>query len=174
VESPAHDLGNPRGVHHLLRVLGERREHRHEVHLLEGLAAEGASVDLADQQQQRRRVLEGGVNPDRGVRGARPARDEGDAGPPGELAVGLGHVRRPALLPAYDEPDRVARVAERVERREVALSRNAEDRVDPVDPELVDEDAPAGSHAPNVRGSGSSSRIVARCSFGFSSSAGSE
>ena len=70
-----------------------------------------------------------------------------------------------------DQPDRVARLPERVERRDVALARDAEDRVGPVDTKLVDEDLPAAA----AHGSSTcrSSRIDARCVFGFSASAGS-
>ena len=60
---------------------------------------------------------------------------------------------------------------QRVEHREVALARDAEDEVGPVQRELVDEDPPAGCV---IRASsGWSKKTVARWSFGFSSSAGS-
>ena len=89
------------------------------------------------------------------------------ARPPGELAVGLGGIRGALLVAAGDQADR--RVVERVEDGQVALAREAEREVGAVQLELVDEDPAAGSS----RRSGSSRRMVARWSFGFSSSAGS-
>src|SRR3546814_16051744 len=68
-----------------------------------------------------------------------------DAGPAGQLAVGLRHVGGPALLAADDHLDLVADVVKRVEHREIALSRNAEDRVDAVDAEGIDQRPGAGA-----------------------------
>ena len=70
--------------------------------------------------------------------------DEGDAGAAGHLAVGVGHVRDPALLPADDGLD-LARVVQRVEHGEKALARHGEDAVAALDAKLVDEDAAAGA-----------------------------
>ena len=94
-----------------------------------------------------------------------PTRDEADPGPAGELPVRLRRVRRALLVATGDEPDR--RVVERVEHGQVALARKAEREVDAVELELVDEDLAACPH------SGTSRRIVAVCSRGFASSAGS-
>ena len=80
------------------------------------------------------------MDPGAGVGRAGAAGDEGDAGAPGHLAVGIGHVGDPALLPADDGVD-VGRVVERVEHREEALAGNREDAVAAVDAKLVDEDA---------------------------------
>ena len=71
-----------------------------------------------------------------------PARHEADAGAAGELAVGLRHHRRAALLAADGDVDRG--VVQRVEHGEVALARHAEEVIDAVDDELVDEDLAAG------------------------------
>ena len=73
-----------------------------------------------------------------------PARDERDARAAGHLAVGVGHVGDPALLPAHNRID-FGRVVKRVEDGEEALARNGEDAVAALDPELVDEDAAAGT-----------------------------
>ena len=62
--------------------------------------------------------------PEEALVAPRPSRDEGDAGPPGELAVGLRHHRCAALLAADDRLDAAAE--ERIEHREVTLSRHAE------------------------------------------------
>ena len=100
-------------------------------------------VDLADEQDQRRRILHRDVDAGRGVGRARAARDEADAGPAGELAVGLRHHRRAALLAADRDGDRG--VVQRVEHGEIALARHAEDVLDAVRRELVDEDLAAGA-----------------------------
>ena len=120
-------------------------EHRLVVELLEGLALLHVAGDLADEEDQRRRILHRDVDAGRGVRGARPARDEADAGAAGELAVGLRHHRRAALLAADRDGDRG--VVQRVEHGEVALARHAEEMVDAVHDELVDEDLSAGAGA---------------------------
>src|SRR4029453_7243279 len=65
---------------------------RRVIPLLEGLALDLVARHLADEENHRRRILEGGVDADRGVGGAGPAGDEADAGPAGQLAIGLGHV----------------------------------------------------------------------------------
>src|SRR6476659_9265924 len=77
-----------------------------------------------------------------GVGRARPARDERDARTAGHLAVGVGHVRDPALLPADDGLD-FRRVVKRVEHGKKALARHREYAIAALDPELVDEDAAA-------------------------------
>ena len=88
-----------------------------------------------------------------GVGRAGAAGDEGDAGTAGHLAVGVGHIGDPALLPADDGVD-LGRVVERVEHGEEALARNGEDAVAALDLKLVDEDAAAGAlrHGRRVSG----------------------
>ena len=78
------------------------------------------------------------------VRRARAARHHHDARPAGELAVRLRHHRGPALLPAGDDFDLVANVVERVEQRQKALARHAENAVDTVSDERVGEMPRAG------------------------------
>ena len=138
------------------------------VDLLERLAPHHLATDLADQEDQWRRVLVGGVHPACGVRRPRAARDHADPRPAGELAVGVGHVGGPDLVAAGDEPDRG--VVERVEHGQIALAGNAEGQLDSVDDELVDEELAA---CPHVRTSGCSRYTVGFWSFGRSSSAGS-
>ncbi len=149
--------------------LRHRPEHLAVVDLLERLATELSPPDLADQQDHRRRVLERGVDAARRVRRARPARDEADPRAAGQLAVRVGHVRGADLVAADDEADR--RVVERVEHREVALAGDAEDEIDAVQLELVDEDLAARARHPSSRAW--SKKTVGRWSFGFSSSSGS-
>ena len=86
-------LRDPVGAVDLRDPLRHRAEHPPVVDLLEGLALLLVGGDLADEQDQRRRVLERGVHADRRVRRAGAARDDRDARPAGELPVGVGHVR---------------------------------------------------------------------------------
>ena len=125
--------------------LGHLAEHVAVVDLLERLAVGRLARHLPDQQDHGRRILEAGMQSDAGIGRARTARDEGDPGLAGQLAVGLGHVGRAAFLAADDVADRVALGVERVERREIALARNAEDRVGAVDAQLVDQDLRAAA-----------------------------
>ena len=148
--------------------LRDLAEHAPVVELLKRLATAVAARHLADEQDERGRVLVGGVDADRGMRRARCARHEADARPAGQLAVRVCHVGRARLVARDDETDR--RVVQRVEDGEVALAGDAEGGVDAVDDQLVDEDLRAG---PGQRLTGCSRKTVARCSFGFSSSAGS-
>src|SRR5207245_9101189 len=108
------------------------------------------------------------VDARRRMRRSRSTRDEADSRTPGELCVRFGHVRGAGLVPCDDQPDRS--IAQRVENGDVALARDAERRVDAVDAPLVDEDPGAGTHYNEM---GWSKNTVARCSFGFASSAGS-
>ncbi len=65
-------------------------------------------------------------------------------GPPGHLAVGVGHVGDAAFLPADDEcRSRACRAARRARRG--SFRRDGEDAVAALDPELVDEDPAAGA-----------------------------
>ncbi len=86
-----------RGIVDPRRPFAQRREHRLEVDLLKGFAVAGAAIDIADEQDHRLRVLHRDMHADRGIGRARAARDEGDAGPPRQRAVGTGHERRTAL-----------------------------------------------------------------------------
>ena len=168
VERAGDELGDPVGIVDLLHPLRHRAEHVPVVDLLERLAAHHVAADLPDQEDQRRRVLERGVDAAGGVRGAGAAGDHADPRPAGELAVGVGHVRGANLVAARDEADR--RVVERVEHCQVALAGDAERDVHPVDDELVDEEPASGPH---FRVSRCSRKTVGFWSFGRSSSAGS-
>ena len=126
------------------RQFGDRAEEGGEVDFLEALAVAVAARNVADEQDHRGRILEGDMDAGAGVGRAGTARDEGDAGPPGHLAVGVGHIGDAAFLPADDSVD-FRRVMERVEHGEKALARHGEDPVATLDPELVDEDAATGA-----------------------------
>ena len=141
----AYHLGNARRVVDLGDPFGHLTEEAAEIDLLEGLALGHVARDLADEQDQRGRILMRGMDADRRVGRARPAGDERDAGFAGHLAVGLGHVCHAAFLAADDEVDRVHRVVERVQGCEVALARHAIDGIDAVQLQAVDEDLAAGA-----------------------------
>ena len=73
--------------------------------LLAGLLAPVGPGHLADEQDQRRRVVPGEVHADARVGGAGTAGDHAHSRRPGGLAVGLGHEARAALVPVGDEGD---------------------------------------------------------------------
>ena len=79
----------------------------------------------------------------RRVGGARTAGDEADAGPPGHLADGLRHHRRPALVAAHGDGD--IAVVKRIEHGEIALAGHAEGVADTVDDQLVDQHLGGGA-----------------------------
>ena len=168
VERARHELRDPVGIVDLRHPLRHRPEHVAVVDLLECLAPHHLAGHLADQKNQGRRVLIGGVHSARGVRRPRAASDHADPRPAGELSVGVGHVRGADLVAAGDELDRS--IVERVQHGQIALAGNAEGQLDPVDDELVDEELAA---RPHVRRSRCSRYTVGFWSFGRSSSAGS-
>ena len=148
VERAADQLGDARGVVDLEHLLGQRLEHGSQVDLLERLPVALLAGHLADEQDHRRRVLERGVDADAGMRRTGAAGDQADAGPTGQLAVGLRHVGRAALVPRGDEADAVAVRIEAVEQADVALAGDAERQVDAVDDQLVGEElSAAAAHA---------------------------
>ena len=126
------------------RPFGDRREEGRHVDFLEALAVAVGAVEVADEQDHRGRILEGDMDAGAGIGRARAARDEGDAGPPGHLAVGVGHVGDPAFLPADDGVD-LGRVVERVEHGEEAFAGDGENAVAALDAKLVDKDLAAGA-----------------------------
>ncbi len=140
MEGLADQLGDAAGVLDLGHPLGHRPEHVAVVDLLERLAVGRLARHLPDQQDHGRRILKAGMQSDAGIGRTRTARHEGDPRLAHQLAVGLGHVGRAAFLAADDVADRVALGVERVERREIALARHAEDGVGAVDAQLVDQD----------------------------------
>ena len=151
--------------------LGDRREEGGEVDLLKALAIAHVAPDVADEQDHRLAVLHGDMHPDAGIGRARPAGDEGNAGPPRSRsihrAVGTGHERRAAFLPAGRHID-LRDVDQRVEHREKALARDGEDAIATLRSKAIDEQARSlrsfvVSHPPASRagcGGGQSSRAL--------------
>ncbi|MNS79310.1 hypothetical protein D3C72_1129610 [compost metagenome] len=78
------------------------------------------------------------MHADAGMGGARPARHEADARAAGQLAVGLGHVRRGTLMLANHQFDG-GLVVQRVQHVEEAFARHAEDAVRAVQAQGVDQ-----------------------------------
>ncbi len=136
------EFGDALGEVDLRHPFGKRREHPAEVDLLKRFAVELMARHLPDQHDHRRRILKCRVNADRRVAGARPARHQQHPGPAAELAVGLGHERRPALLAAGHEAD-LGRVVERVEHFEIALAGDAEGHLDAMRAQRRDDELAA-------------------------------
>ena len=127
-------------------------------------------ANLADEEEQRRRVLGGRVDADEACVAPGPAGDEAHA------RAGRSASRRPRPCSRRrppcrhdDQPD-LGRVVERVERGEVALAGDAEDESTPCSSSWSTRIRP-----PRARhgSTGSSKKTVARCVFGLSASAGS-
>ena len=142
-------LGQTVGVVHLGDPLGEaeraRAEHLPVVDFLEGLAVALLACHLADEDDEGRRILEGGVDADRGVARAGAAGDEADTRPAAQLALRLGHVARTAFVAAGDEADLLAVLVEAVEGSEEALAGNAEGGVDALGDQRLDQGMAGGT-----------------------------
>ena len=82
--------------------------------------------DLTHEKHHGRRVLLRGVDADAGVREARPAGHEGDAGPAAELRGRLGHIGRCSFVSASDHAERVACVVQRIEHIQVTFACHGE------------------------------------------------
>ena len=141
VERATHVFGDTPRIVDLRRPLRRLAEHAAVVDLLEGLAVGEPPRDLADEEDQRSRILKGRVDTDRRVRRAGPARDEGDARPPDELAVRIRHVRRAALVSARDQLHAIAHVVEFV----FVQRRTDTDVVDALLHQALDEDLTAAA-----------------------------
>jgi hypothetical protein len=158
-EGLPYQFGHPVRTLDLRDPLGERPEHQAVVDFLEGFAIELVARHLSDEEDDRRGVLEGSVHADGPVAGTRPPGDEGDAGPPGQLGIGLGHEGRTALVAAGDDANAILDVVECVEDRQIALTGDAEDSVDVVSQECIDDQLAASpcrgvrlhQFAPDVR-----------------------
>ncbi len=120
-----------------LDPLGHLAEHAAEVDLLERLAPTHGAADLADEDDHRGRILAADVNAGRSVGGAGAARHHDDAGAAGELAPGLRRHGGAAFLAAERHCDR--RIVERIEQRQIALAGHAEDALDAVILQRLDD-----------------------------------
>jgi hypothetical protein len=111
-----------RGFDGPLRDLAEEGR---ELDLLQGFAVAERGLDLADEGEQRRGVLVGGVDADREVGGADAAGAHADGGDAGQLADRLGHEGGAALVAGADEAD-LGRLVQGVEKPQETLARHAE------------------------------------------------
>jgi hypothetical protein len=100
---------------------------------------------LADEQKKRHFVLLGGVDRDRRIARARPAAHAGDPRPAGEPRVGKRHESGARLVPAHHGVD-IGAAIKRVEQPEIALARDAEDAVDGVRHEAIDDQLTGRAH----------------------------
>ncbi|SIH07208.1 Uncharacterised protein [Mycobacteroides abscessus subsp. abscessus] len=123
-------------------LLRRRSEPRGKVELLERLTPARGGGDEADEDDERGRILVGGVDGGHDVRRPRPAGDHGDAGDPGHPPLGHGHVAGTALLPAHDGLDRG--VVEAVEDVEVRLPGHEIRPPHSVGLELLDDEMAGG------------------------------
>ncbi|MCY1436506.1 hypothetical protein D9M71_526340 [compost metagenome] len=139
LEGLVDQFGNARSIVDLYYPLGHLAEHASVVHFLEGFALDLVAGHLADEQQHRCGVLEGGVHAHRGIGGTRATGNEADARLAGQLAVGLGHVGRSTLLAADDQVDFILHVMQRIEHRQVAFAGHAEGALDTIHPQCVDQ-----------------------------------
>ena len=108
------------------RPLGQTADRPDDVRFLERLASAVRPVDPADDREHRARVGPRGVDPDGEIGGTHGARREGHGGPAGQLAMGLGHECRAALVTGRDHADPHGR--QRIEETEEALARDRERR----------------------------------------------
>ena len=122
-----------------------RSEERPIVHLLESAPSHHRPLDLADEQDHRRRIVLGDMQPMRGVGRAGTAGDEADSRPPSKAPLCQRHHRGARLLPADGEFDR--RIVHGVEGGEVGFAGNAIDPLDPLGDELVDQNLSARSQS---------------------------
>ena len=90
-------------------------------------------------------ILKRDMNARGGVGGAGAARRKGDAGLSGELAIGVRHHGRAALMPGIDEADPLVLV-HAVQRGQKTFPGHAEHGVGAVQGQLIDQNMPAGSH----------------------------
>ena len=128
-------LGNARRIINLGRPLHHAAKHRPVVQLLEGLTPTGRTLNLADKQDHRGRILHGNVQAGRGIGGTRAARDHADPWLACELALGFGHHGGTTLLAANRRFD--GRVIQRIEHRQKALAGHGKNLLHAVDQQLV-------------------------------------
>ena len=120
-----------------LVVLGDRPGDADRVALLEGVGADGGDGHLTRDDDHRDRVHVGVAQRGDDVGGRRARGDHGHARPTRHVGVALGHVAGALLVAHEDVADRA--VEERVVHGQDAPARQAEDRVDALHLEGLDE-----------------------------------
>ena len=122
-------MGAGFGLEH---ALGHLAEHLMIIDFLERFAALAAGGHVADEQHQRRGILAGGVNADRGIGCARSAADEACGRAAGQLAIGFGGKSHAAFMAGGNQFDGVARILDRPQDRQVALARYGKSCIDAI------------------------------------------
>src|SRR5271167_834217 len=153
------DFRDARGILDLRRPFGRGTEKSGIVHLLKCAAPEHAALDLADEENQRNRIMLRDMHAMGRVGRAGPAGHKADPRAIDEPGVGDRHHRGPRLLPA--DRDRQGGVMHRVERGQVRFAGHTEDMLGALRDELVDEDLAAG---PAVGELGHRGLLAASCS----------
>ena len=118
---------------------GFAAEHGGIIDLLKRPATAREALDLADEEDHRRRIMGGDMHAGEGVGRSRPPRHEADPGLAGRLAISVGHHRGAGLV-ATDRKWEAALVAG-VQHGQIAFARHAIGTVDAVDQQLIDERA---------------------------------
>src|SRR4029077_14182885 len=104
---------------------------------------EHGALDLADEEDDRRRIMFGDMHAMGGIGRAWPARHETYAGTAGQPRRADRHHRRARLLPA--DGDFKRGIMQRVEHGEIGFAGHAEHMFDALGFKLVDEYLPAGA-----------------------------
>ena len=143
-EGARDELRNPPRIVDLRDPFRHRPEHQPIIDFLERLAFHHVAPDLAEEQNQRRRVLERDMDTGRRIGGAGSAGGERDARAARQLAIGIRHHGGPAFVPGVDEAHALALV-HTVERGQKALAGHAEHGVGAVQGQLLDQNMATGS-----------------------------
>ena len=130
---------------HFVHVLGHVAEGDLVIDLLKGAAAQVGARHLANEQDQRHRVLFRRMNGDGGVTGTRPAADHGNARGARQLGIGDGHEAGPAFVAAGYDLNVVA-IVQGVQYRKVAFSRHTEHTVDTVQHQCIHQGVGGAFH----------------------------
>ena len=85
------------------------------------------------------------MNANAGVARAGTACDKANARLPGQLAISLRHVGRACFVPRYDSADFIAGAGERIDGSQETFARKAEDSIDAVDFQSVNENLSAAA-----------------------------
>ena len=110
-------------------LLGDIGQKTRVVLLLQGEAAEIAALDLADEHDERRRVVIGRVQRHHSVRQPGAARHDRNAGAVAQPPVGDRHIAGAGLVAAHDDADRIA-FEQKARQPDIALAWYAIDLVD--------------------------------------------
>jgi len=161
-EGASNDLVRPGSVIQLNRPFRERTEERGVIDFLKRVTPLVARRHLTNEQEHWRRVLTRRVHADACVRGARSTRHHADPGPPGQLAMRFGHVRRARFHAARNDLNFVADVVQRVEDRKITLAWHAEHAINTMRHERIDDLTGAGATHGNLLGrcAGTCGRLI--------------